>query len=32
VVIGAVAVGLLQRAISTARQEREAAAGVEVFD
>lgn len=32
VAIGAVAVGLLQRAISTARQEREAAAGVEVFD
>jgi len=32
VVIGAVAVGLLQRAISTARKEREAAAGVEVFD
>ncbi len=32
VVIGAVAVGLLQRAINTARQEREAAAGVEVFD
>ena len=32
VVIGAVAVGLLQRAINTARQEREAADGVEVFD
>ena len=32
VLIGAVAVGLLQRAINTARQEREAADGVEVFD
>jgi len=32
VVIGAVAVGLLQRAISTARKERAAANGVEVFD
>jgi NADH-quinone oxidoreductase subunit H len=32
VLIGAVAVGLLQRAITTARQEREAAGGVEVFD
>ncbi len=32
VVIGAVAVGLLQRAISTARQERAASDGVEVFD
>ena len=32
VVIGAVAVSLLQRAITTARQEREAADGVEVFD
>jgi len=31
-VIGAVAVGLLLRAISTARQEREASDGVEVFD
>ena len=32
VLVGAVAVTLLQRAISTARNEREAAAGVEVFD
>ena len=32
VLVGAVAVTLLQRAISTARKEREAAAGVEVFD
>jgi NADH-quinone oxidoreductase subunit H len=32
VVIGAVAVGLLQRAISTARKERAASDGVEVFD
>jgi len=32
VLVGAVAVALLQRAISTARKERQAAAGVEVFD
>jgi NADH-quinone oxidoreductase subunit H len=32
VVIGAAAVGLLRRAISTARQERAASDGVEVFD
>ncbi len=32
VVIGAVAVGLLQRAISTARKERAASDGMEVFD
>jgi NADH-quinone oxidoreductase subunit H len=32
VVLGAVAVGLLQRAISTARKERAASDGVEVFD